>query len=59
MKEICKLCEGKGFRYGEIDPVFAVMTLGMTALMDMSIGKKRCKMCEGDGFVRKELSEIE
>ncbi len=46
----CFKCKGKGYIRGKIDPLFAVLSFGLTALMDKSDIDK-CNACNGTGYL--------
>ena len=48
-KQICPYCKGKG-EIIKIDWVDAVVTVGLTALMDLS-EPKVCPVCKGKGVI--------
>jgi ribosomal protein S27AE len=51
----CPRCEGSGFIRGAIDPLAALFTLGLTALVDLK--PRTCPVCDGDGFIGDSISD--
>lgn len=47
------MCKGKGYIRGEINLFLGVITLGLTALMDLS-QTERCHSCYGLGYLEQD-----
>jgi DnaJ-class molecular chaperone len=53
----CFKCGGKGEKI-HIDPLLAVVTLGLTALIDAG-NPDRCSACKGNGYIRVKIVDDE